>query len=1332
MRTAPHAIACLAIALVAQGCIPGEETNTDQDGAADMQQSLLDATSDAGPANEAGIRGADDGVDSDGGGDSDGANVERDAFVEPPDAFLGTEIDTCEQACARYAECGRAQEVFGDEAACLGYCQRISEEGRPGEWFDCLEVEACNLMHRCPRPPVDALECGEVCELAAQCEVPLPFEDCPARCADGGDAFQACGEHLLGDCGNADFVGCLGTNVYPACETTCERAVACNVLAEEGCVLDCIGGLFAADPLARLRANQRNACVGRQMANACEEIDRCVFPIPADQPRPPPDLATFCREFNQCGFDFFGCEEAFQILQDEGGPTALQCTMDILRGGCPEDEFTLLDQCLGGGVDPTVPACQALCEAQDVCGLLPEGEERPACVQACINGFSEGNDLAERLQASLACGAAGTCDELVACLEEAAPRADCETLCEALDGCDLAEEGCVDACDAVWPRDRHAAYRACVAEAADNCEAVAACEVARTVPCGPLCARLAECGEVDDAAACAGFCDDEHFAEPNEVAAVAACVLAAPQCDDPNDPSAHTVLDCQSNSTEGQTCFGFCRTLTDECSPGAELDLATCVSDCGVGLAGDLGLRFAATKPCLAELEIDADCDALGACVPGEVELDCAEYCEAAAACDVPRADCAARCAEDPLARLRVLEASRCLPDAGDDCEAVRGCIDPPQEPIRPNEEPPFDQAAFCAAWEECFGFFFACQEALQQLNSPGARACALQELQQGCPFDPEDVFFFCEDEGGVPQVHPIADACERLCRARAFCDEELGQAECRRACRDDLELGDPDSGPRLAPRLNCAGAWSCPDLDPCLEGSTPEAVCQRHCAALDACEIAPEACADGCDGGFARLRQFAWRDCVRRAADDCEAITACAPPAQLPCDRYCDRLDDCGQGNARCEPECDDRHFEEPLPTALEVSCVLSAAECADPDVLSVDACLDDPEAGGRACLGFCRATTECDPEIGEADLVACVNRCTSGFGDRDALHFAAAADCLEGIAIDAQCAPLRACLPEGVELDCAAHCQQLEDCSVPAEDCAEACAEAQDADLLGCVVDAVRVGAGCEGVAECAGYEPPEADPLCRELCDRHNDCDREVDPFLCRLGCTPLPEALPVQLGCARVTECDDFDECLELDAELNDDCAEPCEAAGVCRIYADEAQCNAACTGQAASPRAREDYVESLSACLEEVIDGDECDRDQALECFNPSLCELTNDIIRVPPAGGRVQVNTALRQNLYEGSCGGDEGPEQVVVITIRARAAVTFEMVNIQYDTLIWLRSACDDPAAEIDCNDDGGEDDFLASRIDARLDPGTYFLFVDGFSDDRGEAELVVTVNPL
>jgi hypothetical protein len=65
------------------------------------------------------------------------------------------------------------------------------------------------------------------------------------------------------------------------------------------------------------------------------------------------------------------------------------------------------------------------------------------------------------------------------------------------------------------------------------------------------------------------------------------------------------------------------------------------------------------------------------------------------------------------------------------------------------------------------------------------------------------------------------------------------------------------------------------------------------------------------------------------------------------------------------------------------------------------------------------------------------------------------------------------------------------------------------------------------------------------------------------------------------------------------------------------------------------------------------------------------------------------------------------------------------------YDTVLFMRTACDDAETELDCNDDG--QNFPLSELSfPRLEAGEYYFFVDGYNADSGTATLDITVTPL
>lgn len=1266
-------------------------------------------------------------VDDDAGTDVDG---EVDAAPEEPDEGMTRTIDTCEDACDRYVECGRLADEFGDYDACMRDCGRVSREGRPDSWFDCVEIEQCNLLRLCPVPDIEPLDCEEACGLADACEVELELPDCVTVCEENGETFRPCAERLFGGvCDNDGFAACVVDQVFPQCRELCDAGLGCNLVREEACIADCLDDRLSGDPLGALRSTQLASCV-RFAGDDCEGADACFFPAALDEQRADP--VRFCALYAECDLGiFFTCEDTIDELGDQ-----LACGQAVLEQGCPFDEFDLLDTCLfGQGPDPRAEPCGRLCEAQDVCGVLPEGSNRIECTQGCIGGGGVDPDEQERADASLPCGAVDRCPDLVECLSGSGPGAECAAFCAALDGCGLADADCLAACDADWARDRHADWRGCVADVGDDCAAMGACAPPPAAPCAAYCDRIgpADCF-IDDNPGCPGICDDQHFADPAGTLSRIACVLTSATCFEGEAPGGglpHDVNGCLRGAEHGRACLGFCRATT-ECA-GDPAGLEACLVDCGAGLAGDDGLRYLAAGDCLEALPADAACAAVEACVPPAPRADCAALCDRAGGCGLDLAECPAHCADDPLARLRALRGEVCItPDSA--CDEVAACIlpplfDPDAEQIGPAL---IGVDEFCAAFDACpdaefnFGDCQFLYEDLLRGGGAEAVACGVGGLQICSPF--LDEIFDCFGIGQV-EPSPLIEPCAVLCEARRFCEPEpLPQAACEAACRDRVQAGDRDALVRLVPEMQCGSAWSCPELTSCLAGSTPEAICATQCAARDACGLVGDVpdCERDCAAAFPRAREVARRACY---ADidlaDCAALTACEPPAPLPCDLACDALAGCALAGGRCVPACEDAGFQDPASEARRIACIVGAGD----DCEAIAACQDDPAGGGGTCFAFCRAVTECDPAA-EEELPACLSRCLVGFGDGDALRYDAAAACLDEAGADAECAALVACIPPEPEVDCERYCSALDDCRVPAADCRAACAAAPDAETAACVADALRTGAQCTGVAECAGYVPPPADAVCRGLCDRQVDCDPAVDPFLCRLDCTPTPPAGPFQLACAGFAGCGaELADCLALDDTPVPACVEVCgPAVDACGLYPDAAACIAECSGRDAAPQSDEGYLDRAAACFDDAVIEGQCDAERAGTCLQPASCALRDDLIFFAGPIGEVQTDTAGLPDVYDSPCAGGGSAEQIIVLVVAEPSLLVAEITEASYDTAMNLRSPCD--AESIACDDDGGVG--LLSRIDAELEPGVYYLFVEGYSDDVGQATVAINIRPL
>lgn len=97
-------------------------------------------------------------------------------------------------------------------------------------------------------------------------------------------------------------------------------------------------------------------------------------------------------------------------------------------------------------------------------------------------------------------------------------------------------------------------------------------------------------------------------------------------------------------------------------------------------------------------------------------------------------------------------------------------------------------------------------------------------------------------------------------------------------------------------------------------------------------------------------------------------------------------------------------------------------------------------------------------------------------------------------------------------------------------------------------------------------------------------------------------------------------------------------------------------------------------------------------------------------------GRTVTGDTSSARDRFQASCaGGARSADLVYQLVLQRRSRVRINATQ-QYDGALFIRRDCVDPTTEIACNDDA--QDNRHSSIDVVLDRGTYFVFVDGYSD--------------
>lgn len=1235
---------------------------------------------------EKGVGSDDTGVTVDGGGDgavapdqdvpdagedaNDGGEPVPDTGPRP-DQGVVVPIATCTDACNQLAACEQLG-AFGSYDTCLDACAESEITNDLSNFFACIEGEACNLVGRCrlPDPPdPPALTCAETCAQIDTCGLQLPgFEaDCTARCEafDRRAQLVNCVAPQVAACAPAAFSTCVSEQVFPACGRRCTATVACNIELADTCVADCVAAGLDADPLRRLRQNQRNTCVNTS-ANDCERINRCLVP---QEQAGPVDEVTFCRRYSGCGFDnFFPCQDFVRELAGQIGaesPAAfLRCIYDSIEV-CPRDPFQSLEQCLQGPGNGNAAACGDLCAARDVCGSLPEGQDRFGCTSACAAALQSSPDAAARQEAELVCGQAETCPDLAACEAGLDTGPVCAAHCAVLNGCGPVDPACEANCDAQFYRDRQVAVRACVSAAGESCAAVAACADGEPALCAARCARSVGCGlestnvpEAQRLAACLSRCDDADFADHASTVRQSACFATAPVCyADASGalPSAQSCLQ-NLNANGGQACLGWCR-LQGGC--GAEgADFAQCVTDCADTLTGDDAVAVRLADACLGQ-QATGTCNALGACLVS-AEPPCAAHCAAVAACDLDRPDCAAACEADPLAALRAGLDTPCLQAAGNDCQAAEACLADAE-----SGPPPVDtsRAHYCALHNACgFGDLFDCGEIYDILNQESglsAITCAVTLLEAGCPADPFETFNQCLRGN---ETDPRAERCLDLCDARAACDDlPDGQRDCDRNCLvvfagafdggggeaggggepppdfdgdgdgvPDIDIGAGGAGGaaggggaggdggqpddvvarNLGAELGCLGSFTCADLADCRLNSAPATQCMRFCQARIACgEVIDEAaCAAECDARFDRLRDTAWRTCVTGAGDDCQAVADCQPTQGPDCAGYCATLNDCGIGNgSACEGACDDAAFRQPVDQAVRVQCALAANACYDEGIpnaaLPVDRCVygDISELVPRSCQAWCRAVETCGG--GERGLEACISQCVQGFDDpTEELRLAQATDCLNGVDANGACGPLQACVPAQATVNCAAHCATIGGCNIEAQlPCLAACRRANPP-----VEDAACVSEATrlgQGCVQVAACVGFEAPPASADCVGFCGEA-RRCDPRGDDFACRLTCAADPLILTTQRA--CRKASACGNWAICDALDGTPDAACADPCADlgqcgFSSSAQCVATCTGNRRSPDTDAAAEDDLVNCLSDAA-GPQCTADAVQRCF----------------------------------------------------------------------------------------------------------------------------------
>jgi hypothetical protein len=127
----------------------------------------------------------------------------------------------------------------------------------------------------------------------------------------------------------------------------------------------------------------------------------------------------------------------------------------------------------------------------------------------------------------------------------------------------------------------------------------------------------------------------------------------------------------------------------------------------------------------------------------------------------------------------------------------------------------------------------------------------------------------------------------------------------------------------------------------------------------------------------------------------------------------------------------------------------------------------------------------------------------------------------------------------------------------------------------------------------------------------------------------------------------------------------------------------------------------------------------------------AFADRCEDAIEIPETGGLFQGNTATAMHDYSAGCdtaGAPDAPDQMLKLALSDRRRVVFDMAGSGYETLLDVRRGPACPGEELSRACTAG---FVEGRsfLDLILEPGEYFVQIDGFAGARGPWTLDVHV---
>jgi len=273
---------------------------------------------------------------------------------------------------------------------------------------------------------------------------------------------------------------------------------------------------------------------------------------------------------------------------------------------------------------------------------------------------------------------------------------------------------------------------------------------------------------------------------------------------------------------------------------------------------------------------------------------------------------------------------------------------------------------------------------------------------------------------------------------------------------------------------------------------------------------------------------------------------------------------------------------------------------------------------------------------------------------------------------------------------------------------------------------------GGPCEIAAECMGW--PGGTPL----------CDTESGAGGCLIsGCNPSnPDSCPSGAFCVEgycYPQCSGTGTC----AREGFQCYEGYGPTGVCwfgscQTENDAAFCQrtgAACGQKSGSDNCGNPRQAYCGACPEGSVCGAQTPNQCGSGGGGAPTCAQPGDLNAAPVGGGVYRVTgTTSGTSALVPTCNSSNhtAPEAVYALYVAARSSVVVDTRTSGYDTVLFVRTECQNQATDLGCNDDGGGGGTSLVSLGDVAAGTTLYVVVDGYRASQGSYVLTAAVTPL